>query len=75
MTLKEIYDGIEEVSPSICKDMEGTCDECPFGVWFDAIGGYDCGFNILKTQIQDYEEQYITEEKDSLKRRNFLMML
>ena len=32
MTLKEIYDGIKEVSPSICKNMEGTCDECPFGI-------------------------------------------
>lgn len=57
MTLKELYDGIEEVSPSICKNMEGTCDECPFGVWIDKFCYYDCGFNVLKTQIQDYIEQ------------------
>jgi len=56
MTLKEIYDGIEKIRPSICKNMEGTCDECPFGVWDSKTYGYNCGFEIFKSQIEDYAE-------------------
>ena len=55
MTLKEIYDGIKEVSPSICKNMEGTCDECPFGIWIEP-DGYNCGFYLFQEQIEDYAE-------------------
>ena len=56
MTLKEIYDGIKEVSPSICKNMEGTCDECPFGVWSSAEHYYECGFYLFQEKIENYAE-------------------
>lgn len=57
MTLQEIYNGIEELSPKICKDMEGTCDECPFGVWSDKEYCYECGFQLFQCQIENYQEQ------------------
>ena len=70
MTLKEIYDGIKEVSPSICKNMEGTCDECPFGIWIEP-DGYNCGFYLFQEQIENYAEiEEMSEALDKKIKRN-----
>lgn len=74
MTLKDIYNAIEEISPSICKNMEGTCDECPFGIWNHQEQGYECGFQLFQCQIENYAEieetitgEYLLEKKNNNK--------
>lgn len=61
MKMSEFFVDINLASLYICRDMEGTCDECPFGVWNDRKQGYDCGFEKFVLMLKDYIEHYADE--------------
>ena len=57
MTLHEIHEELKAVKPGICRDMESTCDECPFGKWNYLKQHYECGFRIIGRMIENYEKE------------------